>query len=101
MTNLVIFVLASIGFCNIMIESFIMESLRNWIQGRVYPSVYKIFTCYQCMGFWTGLICGLILISLNPLIALCCGFAGSFLSTLAATFLNYLESISIGNLGNG
>jgi hypothetical protein len=50
------------------------------------------------MGFWTGVVCGLILISFNPLIILCCGFAGSFLSPLSATIVNYLEAQTLFNI---
>ncbi len=121
MLNFVLFVLATIGLSSILVESVIFEPFRQWlktpnvdviqfikskllkiIQWLKAPNVgviqfiksklSKIFSCFQCMGFWTGLFCGLILVSFNPFVILCCGFAGSFLSPFASTLINYLEA---------
>lgn len=99
MVMFLLFIFSVIGFTNIMIDSSIMAPLRGFLQERLPANVYKIFECYQCMGTWCGFICGAILISLNPLVILTCGFAGSFLSVLAASYLNYLEAKTIVDLG--
>ena len=93
-----VFFCAVTGFTQIMVDSSIMDPLRKWLKPRLPASMYKAFECYQCMGFWTGLICGLFLISFNPFVILCCGFAGSFVSTFSVTYLNYLEAQTIVNL---
>lgn len=99
MLNFVLFVLATIGLSSILVESVIFDPFRQWLKipnvglKQFFKSkLSKIFSCFQCMGFWTGLFCGLILVSFNPFIILCCGFAGSFLSPFASTLINYLEA---------
>ena len=49
--------------------------------------------CYQCCGFWSGVIVGLVVLTHNPLILIVCGCAASFLSVLGAGFLEYLNSV--------
>jgi hypothetical protein len=99
MVMFLLFVFSVIGLTNIMIDGSILAPLRAFLQSRLPASVYKIFECYQCMGTWCGFICGTILISHNPFVILTCGFAGSFLSVLAASYLNYIEARTIVNLG--
>lgn len=107
MINFILFCLSTIGLASILVESVIFQPLRDWLKDNQNDSKYKkyikvklskIFSCFQCMGFWTGVVCGLILISFNPLIVLCCGFAGSFLSPLSMTFINYLEAQTLFNM---
>lgn len=100
MEVLVLFALAVIGLTNIMVDSSIMAPVRDYLQKILPAYVYKVFECYQCMGTWCGFICGLILISHNPLVVLMCGCAGSFLSVLAGSYLNYIEARTIVNLDN-
>ena len=103
--NFFLFVLSTIGLTNIFVDSSLFDSLRDLFRNkasegkRFFKFLNSIFSCHQCMGFWCGLFCGLILISYNPLVVLTCGFASSFLSVLAANYLNYLEAgaIVIGN----
>lgn len=115
MINFILFCLSTIGLASILVESVIFDPFRKWLKDenavsknkiinylnkfkRVKGKLSKIFSCFQCMGFWTGVLCGLILISFNPLIVLCCGFAGSFLSPLSMTFINYLEAQTLFNM---
>jgi hypothetical protein len=107
MINFILFCLSTMGLASILVESVIFQPFRDWLKNDKNDSKYvkyiksilsKIFSCFQCMGFWTGVVCGLILISFNPLIILCCGFAGSFLSPLSATIVNYLEAQTLFNI---
>jgi len=100
MESIILFALASIGFTAIMVESIILQSFREFLKARIHHNIYKVFECFQCMGFWTGLACGYVLISQNPPVVLMCGFTGSFLSTLSATYLNYLDARSIVDMGD-
>jgi hypothetical protein len=86
MEQLILFCLASVGLTLIIVESKLLEPLRArlpepWVTG---------IRCYQCVGVWSGLACG-PLISWNPLIILCCGYAASFLSLLGAAILTRLD----------
>jgi hypothetical protein len=105
--NFALFVLATIGMTHIIVDSSIFSPVRSLLE-KILPSyVYKVFECYQCSGTWCGFFIGWTLL-VYPFdfdlvtkigIVFSCGCAGSFLSTLAATFLNYLEARSIVDLG--
>jgi len=115
MLYFILFCFATIGLTSIFVESYIFDSFRKWLKDentisknkivnylnkfkRVKNKLNKIFSCYQCMGFWTGLFNGFVLISFNPIIVLCCGFAGSFLAPFSVSLMNYLEAQTLFNL---
>lgn len=100
-TRLLLFCFAVIGFTNIIVDpSTIAIPMRKFIEGRAVRSqlwswVDKLMSCYQCTGFWVGLLAGVILLSWNPLVVILCGMAGSFIATWGAAYLNYLEARSV------
>jgi len=89
-----LFILATIGFTNILVHGKILDviGLRPFLKRNLKPSVFEVFECYECSGFWSGLIMGFLLISYNPLIFISCGFAGSVLSQGAIDILNLIRS---------
>lgn len=100
--TILLFACAVIGFTNIIVDpATIFEPVRNWMEKRaekgnkIAAFFDHMWACYQCTGFWVGIICGLVLISLNPLTAIICGMAGSYLATWGATHLNYLVAKSV------
>ena len=113
--TVILFCIAVIGITNIIVDpATIFQLVRDWVVKeeskpifkkidiflRGYPSRFfvwldKLMSCYQCSGFWVGLLCGAILISYNPFYVFVCGGAGSFISTWAAIYLNYLETKSV------
>lgn len=95
MFEFILFCLASVGATNIVVDSHIFAPIRDWIFEYLPEKISYWIRCYQCFGFWSGLIFGLILISVDPFIVFACGCAGSFLSEFAAVFINYLESKSV------
>ena len=99
MDNIILFVLACAGFTAIMIESTMLQPLRDYLKANIHAYIYKVFECYQCMGFWTGLICGFILLSHNIFVAILCGCAGSFISVFSTHYLTYLEAKTIIEMG--
>lgn len=98
MEHFLLFVFAAIGFTLLVVDSYILQDFRNFLKTKLNSKIYKVFECYQCMGFWTGIISGAIIISLNPFIIFLCGCAGSFLSMLGGSFLTYLEAITVVSL---
>ncbi len=67
--------------------------------------LHDLIHCVQCMGFWCGLFCGFFLLTSDgywmrdfglrfvfnrSLMLFCCGAAGSFLSSVADIFLEWL-----------
>ena len=100
--TLLLFGCAVIGFTNIVVDpATIFEPVRNkvkaWAEGgsKLAQFFDHMWACYQCTGFWVGLICGCILISWNPLVVFACGVAGSYIATWGATHLTYLEAQSV------
>jgi hypothetical protein len=75
-----------------------MKPFRNFVSKYCFEWLNKLFSCYQCCGTWVGFFCGFVLISKNIWVVFLCGMAGSFISTWAATYLNYLEAKSIINM---
>jgi hypothetical protein len=92
MTSLLLFVLAVIGMTNILVDSRLFEPVRCWLQKVLPTKVYEVLECHQCTGFWTGMICGLILLSFNPFIVFACGCAGSFVSAFAYILMEFILS---------
>lgn len=100
MTDILLFIFAVIGLTHIIVDSKIFESPREWIKGKeswLFKKVAEAIECYQCSGFWCGLFCGSIFISPASILGsilwvLLSGFAGSFLASWGASYLQYLES---------
>jgi len=90
-----LFCLATAGMTHIIIESSLLEPAREYLRGRLPPKIFSILECYQCCGTWCGFLCGFILLSYNPFVVLACGCAGSFVSVLTATYLEYLTAKSV------
>jgi hypothetical protein len=95
-TSFLLFALSVIGMTNIIVDpAYIMQPARDFIEKRCHPWVNKLVSCYQCSGTWVGFLFGYILIGKDPLVVFSCGMAGSFLATLSATYMNYLEAKSV------
>lgn len=115
-----LFCLATVGLTAILVDGVIFAPLRNWIsreaqarrelrenlrskagkgkgssKSSIFEFVESILSCYQCCGFWSGMACGIYLITafseigtpnrswavLNTLTMwLCAGLAGSLLA---------------------
>lgn len=98
-SSVIIFCLAVIGFTHIIVDpATIVKPFRDYVENSGFSWLNKLLSCYQCCGTWVGFFCGWILLSNNIFVIFLCGMAGSFLSTWAATYLNYLEARSIVNL---
>ncbi len=99
LSSLILFVLSVIGFTHIIVDpATIARPFRNFVEKYCFSWLNKLFSCYQCCGTWVGFFCGYVLISKDILVVFLCGMAGSFISTWAATYLNYLEAQSIINI---
>ena len=96
-----LFCFGVIGMTHIIVDSTIMEPLRNWVD-RIFPEkISKFIHCYQCSGFWCGIFCGwFVMPEITWFQLFVAGYAGSFLSNLAALYMNYLEAQAIVTLNN-
>jgi len=88
--SLLLFILGVIGMTHIVVDGEISEPVYKWIAARL-PVVARIMDCYQCAGFWCGLVLGLALLSYRPLVVFAAGCAGSFLAQFGWLVLDSLE----------
>lgn len=98
--SVLIFSLAVIGLTNIVVDpAAIFAPVRDAIDKLGVKWLSKLVSCYQCTGTWAGFLCGFLLFGAEPPIVFCSGMAGSFLATLSATYVNYLEARSMLGVG--
>lgn len=96
LARLAFFAAATIGLTNIIVDpATIMKPFRDFADNRLPSWLSKLFSCYQCSGTWVGFLCGYLVVSKEPWAVFLCGMAGSYLATLSATYMNYLEAKSI------
>lgn len=95
MIEMLFFALATIGLTNILVHGRILDlihigskSVRQWMHSAKWSQ--ELFECYECTGFWAGLICGLMLVSHQWWLVLASGFAGS---VIAQTFTDLMYLI--------
>lgn len=95
MTTLFLFVLATIGLTNVLVHGSILDEnhlkIRPWIQARL-GRFGDLLSCYECAGWWSGLIMGLTLISYHPAIFIPCAFAGSAIGHFYTSITNLIDS---------
>lgn len=89
--NFILYCMATIGLTNILLDSNLFAPVRDFLQKHLPTKVYEVFECHQCMGFWSGLLTGFILITSNPFQVFLCGCAGSFLSTIGYLLIEYIS----------
>ena len=87
----ILFVFGSMGLTHILVDSSLMEPLRKWLRSFLPAKLGEALGCHQCIGFWSGLFCGL-LITCSPLLLLLLGFSGSWFGMVSDTVLSWLES---------
>ena len=94
--SVLIFSFSVIGLTNIIVDpAAIFAPVRSLIDDKGPKWLSKLVSCYQCTGTWVGFLCGSLIFGPNLATIFCCGMAGSFLATFAATYTNYLEAKSI------
>jgi len=95
MSEILFFIFGVIGLTHIVVDSQLMAPVRDWLKKILPPKIFTIFQCYQCSGFWCGLICGWFILTHSIPLVILAGCAGSFLAQMGALYLNYLEAKSI------
>jgi hypothetical protein len=99
MEKFLLFLLASVGLTQIIIDSKIMQGFRDLMKKVLSEYWYTLFECYMCCGFWTGIFCGTMLYFeatwSGIAFLLCCGFASSLASTVYSAAMNWVESMTV------
>jgi hypothetical protein len=88
----VLFLLAAVGLTAVIVESKLFKPLRDFAER--WPWLHSLLTCYQCSGFWAGIIVYPFVFGYDwawP----AGGLASSFLAVVAAATLNWLEANTV------
>jgi hypothetical protein len=104
MAELLLFALASVGLCHLVVDSALMAPVKDYLGARGWQRLVRMLNCYQCAGFWSGLVAGLVLLLgqwVPYLHLLLYGLAASFLGPLAAVFLGYMNTLTSAAAGHG
>jgi hypothetical protein len=111
-SNLLLFVFGTVGMTSIIVEGEIFRPVKEKIKPFMPAFFFKLLDCYQCSGFWCGILMGLLLFvdyniifySGNIILSLwelryvfISGCASSCLSYYFANKMTYLEANSIVN----
>lgn len=90
----ILYILSTIGLTNILVHGSIFniiqvqdKSLRDWAKDKMGES-FRVFECYECTGFWAGMICGLIVFPSSWWYLPLYGFAGS---VIAQTYIDIID----------
>ena len=65
--NEIIFILICYGACNNLIYGSLFEGFRNFLMkfGTGGYSLYKLFTCFMCLGTWMGFAISTLMVLFN------------------------------------
>jgi len=100
--HLILFILSTIGMCNIIVDSSLLEPVRavfkNIMNKIKLPKLASLVDCYMCCGAWCGFLMGYTWISEEFLKIFACGCVGSFVSHYATVHVNWVEAATIVNL---
>lgn len=112
MTDLLLFVLATIGMTKIIVDGKIAQPFREWVRKenptfktpKLIAKLTKIeeihlmdiTTCVQCCGFWSGIFCGLMILLpwwliFNKLFLYAC--ASSYICMLGSVIVDYYNAL--------
>ena len=104
-----LFAFGCIGITSIIVDGEIFRTVREYLK-KISPNfIGKLLSCYQCSGFWVGIILGSLLfwndfytktesIRVVLTIIFLAGGASSALSYFWALYLTYLEANSLVSL---
>jgi hypothetical protein len=98
MVLFLLFAFGVVGMSHIIIEGSIFSKPREFLKDHLPATLYSLFECYQCCGFWCGILGGLICFEPTLGQVFLAGCAGSLLSNLAAQATALMEAVTIWNL---
>ena len=107
--SIFLYVLGVVGITHIIVDpATIVQPFRTWADKHMPEWFNRLVSCYQCCGFWIGAILAILMFEHTmpwywevPILFIAGGGTGSFLSTLAAAGLNWLEANSVIDLSSG
>jgi len=89
---LILWITATTGLTSIVVDSKLLQSLRDALLRRWPNTIGYLATCYQCAGTYCGVACGVLAIAESSVATvLLMGFAGSAAAQVFAAGMNRLE----------
>ncbi len=94
METLLIFMLATIGMTNIVCHGKIMDviGIRPFLKRKLSDTIFDATQCYECMGFWCGMIVAAMVVTHNPFMIFCLGCAGSLIAQFYNNLIYFIDS---------
>lgn len=106
MMNFFIFLLACVGMTNVLVHGKILDvikifgkSLRGWLTTPKFLA--EMLGCYECAGFWVGIILGSIYSNSFSWDILFYGFASSLVSQFYSEIIYLIRSKTDFELNEG
>jgi len=65
--GIILTILLAYGLSSLIINASILTKPRMWVTNK-YPLLGELLSCYQCLGFWVGLILAIIGLNMFPLL---------------------------------
>lgn len=101
MVDFLVFLIGCIGLTSIIVDGEIFKPLKDFLQNKIPDFFINLLNCYQCTGFWVGIIFGILLqykyldsVSDFAFVFLLGGLS-SAASYFYALYLTYLEANSM------
>ncbi len=98
MIILLLFIFSVIGMTEIITQSDLFQYLKDWLINIAERKNWKInwlinaLNCSQCVGFWSGIVMGLIFLSNTFWLTFACGCAGSMLCNLYVLLYSFVQN---------
>jgi hypothetical protein len=98
---MLLWIFGCIGMTHIIVESDISKKFKDFIEPYTPNFIFKALGCYQCTGFWSGVIITTAYLIMQDnindfwFLIFVGGCASSFLSTFSAILLTYFEANSM------
>jgi len=61
MVDFLVFLFGCIGITSIIVDGEIFKPIKDYIENKVPKFINTLLNCYQCSGFWVGIIFGVFL----------------------------------------
>lgn len=94
--ELILFALVTIGMTNILVHGKILDDnhlgWRTWLKRQIGKKYEDVLECYECVGFWCGMLSGAYFLSCLPWNFFFYGFAGAGIMHAYTYVMDLIES---------
>lgn len=93
--TILLFLFAVVGLTDILMNGAVLDDHHTGLRARLRRALGRygdVLDCPICTGFWSGIVCALLLFTTNPLTLLACGCAGAGMMKLHQQATTFLDS---------